>query len=96
VIELSKRNSNTTRQNGSTESDPDKPTNVALHPPTKTRLTAYKNDNPLKNMSFDKAVGKILDEIGFPPVEEIENKYLPSVAAESSSDAEDERSNNSA
>jgi hypothetical protein len=96
VIEVSKSNSNTTRENGSTDSEPDTATNVALHQPAKTRLTAYKNDNPLKNMSFDKAVDKLLDEIGFPPVEEIENKYLPSVAAESSSDAEDERPNNSA
>lgn len=96
MIEVSKSNSNTTKQKGSTESNPDTGTNVLLHQPAKTRLTAYKNDNPLKNMSFDKAVNKLLDEIGFPPVEEIENKYLPSVAAESSSASEDERSNNSA
>lgn len=96
MIELSKSNSNTTRQNDGVKSKPETAINVALHPSTKTRLTAYKNGNPLENMSYNQAVEKILDEIGFPPVEEIENKYFPSIAGGSSTHPEDEHSNNSA
>jgi len=96
VIAVPTSSSKTTAKNDSTEHDPETATNVALYPPAKTRLTAYKNDNPLKKMSYDEAVNEVLDEIGFPPIEEIESKYLPSLAGGSSTDPENERSNNSA
>jgi hypothetical protein len=96
VIVVLKNNSTPTEENDGAESDPEKAINVALHPPTKTRLTAYKNGNPLKNLSYNEAIEKVLDEIGFPPIEEIENQYLPSLAGGSSTQSEEERSNNSA
>jgi hypothetical protein len=89
-------NSKPTPKNNSIDRDPETTTNVALYPPAKTRLTAYKNSNPLKELTFDEAVTQILDEIGFPQAEEIESKYLPSLAGENSNDSENERSNDSA
>ena len=96
MIVVSKNNSNPTAENNGAEPEPETAINVALHPPTKTRLTAYKNKNPIKNLSYNEAIEKVLDEIGFPPVEEIENQYLPSLAGGSSTQSEEERSNNSA
>jgi hypothetical protein len=81
-------NSKPTPKNDSTKRDPETATNVALYSPAKTRLTAYKNDNPLKKMTFDEAVNELLDEIGFPQAEEIENKYLPSMSNGSSNDSD--------
>ena len=96
VIIVPKNNSNLTAENDGAKSEPETAINVALHPPTKTRLTAYKNRNPIENLSYNEAIEKVLDEIGFPPVEEIENQYLPSLAGGRSTQPEEERSNSSA
>ena len=96
MIVVTKNNSNPTAENDGAKSEPETAINVALHPPTKTRLTAYKNRNPIENLSYNEAIEKVLDEIGFPPVEEIENQYLPSLAGGRSTQPEEERSNSSA
>jgi len=53
--------------------------NVALHECTYARLTAFKNQNPLVDKSFDAALNEVLDAIEFPQADEIENMYLPNV-----------------
>ena len=53
--------------------------NVALHGCTYARLTAFKNQNPLVDKSFDAAINEVLDAIDFPQADEIENISLPNV-----------------
>jgi hypothetical protein len=53
--------------------------NVALHECTYARLTAFKNQNPLVDKSFDAAINEVLDAIDFPQADEIENMYLPNI-----------------
>lgn len=51
--------------------------NVCLHRETHTRLTAYKNFNPLASKTFDEAVNEILDSLGFPDADSFENPAFP-------------------
>jgi len=51
-------------------------------------LTAYKNDNPLIEKSYDEAINEILEKIDFPQAEKIENKYLPSMSDAHPSDSD--------
>lgn len=53
--------------------------NVALRRNTHTRLTAFKNYNPLIQRSFDEAINEALDTIDFPQAEEIENVHIPAL-----------------
>lgn len=68
--------------------DPETTINVCLHRDTHTRLTAYKNDNPLIEKSYDEAINEILEKIDFPQAEMIENKYLPSMSDAHPSDSD--------
>jgi hypothetical protein len=69
-------NSSKPTTSDNTDRDPETTINVCLHRDTHTRLTAYKNDNPLIEKSYDEAINEILEKIDFPQAEMIENKYL--------------------
>jgi len=62
--------------------------NVALHECTYARLTAFKNQNPLVDKSFDAAINEVLDAIDFPQSGEIENMYLPNIELDSNDTGE--------
>lgn len=70
--------------------DPTKTINVCLHKGTHTRLTAYKNYNPVQRKTFDQAVNEILDEIEFPESDEFESKYIPSMSFNNTSSDDDD------
>lgn len=54
--------------------------NVCLHRNTHTRLTAYKNFNPLASKTFDEAVNEILDALDFPEAAAFENPMFPALS----------------
>ena len=55
-------NSSKPTSSDNTDRDPETTINVCLHRDTHTRLTAYKNDNPLIEKSYDEAINEILPE----------------------------------
>jgi hypothetical protein len=95
VIAVSTSDSKPASSDDSTDRDPETTINVCLHRDTHTRLTAYKNYNPLNHKTFDTAVNEILDEIDFPEADEIGSMFLPSMTEDRSTDSEDDCSNDS-
>jgi hypothetical protein len=77
VIEVSAKNTTPTTGTATDCDEPRTTINVCLHRNTHTRLTAYKNYNPLANKTFDEAVNEILDSVGFPEADVFENPAFP-------------------
>lgn len=83
MIEVSSTEGNEISNPSRTDDDAESsgsPINVSLHQDTHTRLLAYKNADLLNKKTFNEAVEEILDKVGVPDADKIENRHAPSMA----------------